>query len=177
MSPYKEIKSRQRIGVYVCHCGVNIGATVGISKVVEFAAALPKVVVARDYSYVCSDPGQKLILEDIEKLGINRVVMATCSPRLHEPTFRKTLEDYTGVRITDQALSEAIRSYNQNRRKARAIYELRKTNPPLISGLELTKLLTVGSSLPVAEANQLFDQILDQFGQSEQTSYVAGLRR
>jgi heterodisulfide reductase subunit A len=92
LSPRKEIKGRLRIGVYVCHCGVNIGATVDISKVVEFAAALPRVVVARDYSYVCSDPGQKLIVEDVEKLGVNRVVTATCSPRLHEPTFRKTLE-------------------------------------------------------------------------------------
>jgi NADH:ubiquinone oxidoreductase subunit E/NAD-dependent dihydropyrimidine dehydrogenase PreA subunit len=82
-----------RIGVYVCHCGVNIGATVDVSQVVEFAASLPGVVVARDYAYVCSDPGQKLIVEDISKLGINRVVTATCSPRLHEPTFRKTLQE------------------------------------------------------------------------------------
>jgi NADH:ubiquinone oxidoreductase subunit E/NAD-dependent dihydropyrimidine dehydrogenase PreA subunit len=82
-----------RIGVYVCHCGVNIGATVDVPQVVEFAASLPGVVVARDYAYVCSDPGQKLIVEDIKKLGINRVVTATCSPRLHEPTFRKTLQE------------------------------------------------------------------------------------
>jgi heterodisulfide reductase subunit A len=90
---HKEMGASRRVGVYVCHCGVNIGATVDIPKVVEFAASLPGVVVARDYSYVCSDPGQKLILEDIEKLGINRVVTATCSPRLHEPTFRKTLQE------------------------------------------------------------------------------------
>ncbi|KPL19090.1 MAG: hypothetical protein AMJ92_04890 [candidate division Zixibacteria bacterium SM23_81] len=83
----------RKIGVYVCHCGVNIAATVDVSKVVKFAASLPEVVIARDYSYVCSDPGQRLIVEDIEKLGVNRVVTAICSPRLHEPTFRKTLEE------------------------------------------------------------------------------------
>jgi heterodisulfide reductase subunit A len=82
-----------RIGVYVCHCGVNIAATVDVAKVVEYAASLPGVVIARDYAYVCSDPGQKLILEDIRTLGIDRVVTATCSPRLHEATFRKTLQE------------------------------------------------------------------------------------
>jgi len=82
-----------RIGVYVCHCGLNISATVDVPKLVEFASSLPGVVIARDYTYVCSNPGQKLIMEDIQKLGINRVVTASCSPRLHEPTFRKTLQE------------------------------------------------------------------------------------
>ncbi len=93
MNPSEKEKSQRRIGVYVCHCGVNIGATVDVPSVVEFAASLPGVVIVRDYAYVCSDPGQRLIIEDIEKLGINRVVTATCSPRLHEPTFRKTLQE------------------------------------------------------------------------------------
>ncbi len=77
-----------RIGVYICHCGVNISATVDVEQVAAYAATLPGVVVARDYLYMCSDPGQALIQQDIEALGLNRVVVASCSPRMHEPTFQ-----------------------------------------------------------------------------------------
>jgi len=77
-----------RIGVYICHCGVNIAANVDVAQVAEFAATLPGVVVARDYLYMCSDPGQALIQQDIEEQGLNGVVVASCSPRMHEPTFR-----------------------------------------------------------------------------------------
>ncbi|MBL7118307.1 MAG: disulfide reductase, partial [Candidatus Syntrophoarchaeum sp.] len=68
-----------RIGVYICHCGVNIAATVKVKEVVEFANGLPCVVIARDYQYMCSDPGQELIKSDIKELGLNRVVVASCS--------------------------------------------------------------------------------------------------
>ena len=77
-----------RIGVYVCHCGINIAATVDVGAVTQWAAGLPGVVVSRDYTYMCSDPGQALIQNDIRELGLNRVVVASCSPRMHEPTFR-----------------------------------------------------------------------------------------
>ena len=82
------MEPKPRIGVYICHCGVNIAATVDVEQVAEFAATLPNVVVARDYLYMCSDPGQGLIQRDIEEQGLNRVVVASCSPRMHEPTFR-----------------------------------------------------------------------------------------
>jgi heterodisulfide reductase subunit A len=82
-----------RIGVYLCHCGVNIAATVDVKEVVEFAEKLPCVVIARDYQYMCSDPGQELIKSDIKELGLDRVVVASCSPRMHEPTFRNACED------------------------------------------------------------------------------------
>ena len=82
-----------RIGVYICHCGVNIAATVKVKEVVEFAKELHCVVIARDYQYMCSDPGQELIKTDIREQGLNRVIVASCSPRMHEPTFRNTCED------------------------------------------------------------------------------------
>ncbi len=82
------MEQEPRIGVYVCHCGVNIAATVDVEDVAEAAAGLPGVVVARDYTYMCSDPGQELIKQDIREYGLNRVVVASCSPRMHEPTFR-----------------------------------------------------------------------------------------
>ena len=78
-----------RIGVYVCHCGSNIAGTVDVEKVAEFARTLPSVVVSRDYKFMCSDPGQDLIKKDIKELGVNRVVVASCSPQMHEPTFRQ----------------------------------------------------------------------------------------
>jgi len=80
-----------KIGVYICHCGSNIAGIVDVEKVTEFAKNLPSVAIARDYKFMCSDPGQELIKNDIKELGINRVVVASCSPRLHEPTFRRAL--------------------------------------------------------------------------------------
>ena len=82
-----------RIGVYVCECGVNIAATVDVEKVAEYAETLPNVAVSRYYKYMCSDPGQELIKKDIREKGLDRVVVASCSPRMHEPTFRSVLEE------------------------------------------------------------------------------------
>ena len=82
-----------KIGVYVCDCGINIAATVDVPKVVDEVKNLPKVVVAREYKYMCSDPGQTLIKKDIEELGLDRVVVASCSPRMHEPTFRTVCKE------------------------------------------------------------------------------------
>jgi heterodisulfide reductase subunit A len=82
-----------RIGVYVCHCGLNIAGTVNCEDVAESAATLPHVVVAKDNRYTCSDQGQELIKKDIKEHNLNRVVVASCSPRLHESTFRKTCEE------------------------------------------------------------------------------------
>ena len=80
-----------KIGVYVCDCGANIAGTVDVPQVVEFAKGLPGVVVAKEYKFVCSDPGQEIIKKDIKEQKLNRVVIASCSPRLHELTFRRTL--------------------------------------------------------------------------------------
>jgi heterodisulfide reductase subunit A-like polyferredoxin len=80
-----------RIGVYVCHCGMNIAQTVDCDGVAAQVAQLPDVTVAKGIGYACSEPGQREIREDIETLGLNRVVIGSCSPRLHEPTFRQML--------------------------------------------------------------------------------------
>jgi len=82
--PHEEV----RIGVYICHCGSNIAATIDVGAVSKYAATLPSVALARDYKYMCSDPGQELIQKDIQEYKLNRVVVAACSPLLHEPTFR-----------------------------------------------------------------------------------------
>ncbi len=82
-----------RIGVYICHCGTNIAGTVDVEAVTEFARSLPAVVIAREYTYMCSDPGQDLIRQDIKELGVNRVVVAACSPTLHERTYRRVCQE------------------------------------------------------------------------------------
>jgi len=80
-----------KIGVYVCDCGANIAGAVDVPQVVEFAKGLPGVVVAKEYKFVCSDPGQDIIKKDIKEQKLNRIVIASCSPRLHELTFRRLL--------------------------------------------------------------------------------------
>jgi heterodisulfide reductase subunit A len=79
-----------RIGVYICHCGLNIAGMVNVGEVREFISSAPAVTVARDYKFMCSDPGQTLIQDDIRQLGVTRVVVAACSPLMHELTFRNT---------------------------------------------------------------------------------------
>ena len=78
-----------RIGVFVCHCGTNIAGTVDISKVMEAARRLPGVVFVQDNKYTCSEPGQATIVQAIRENNLNRVVVAACSPRMHEQTFRR----------------------------------------------------------------------------------------
>jgi len=85
-------KDKVRTGVYICHCGTNIAGTVDVVAVSQYASQLDSVVVARDYRFMCSEPGQELIKKDIKELGLNRVVVASCSPTMHEPTFRKVCE-------------------------------------------------------------------------------------
>ena len=82
-------KGSPRIGVYICHCGSNIAGMVDVESVADHAAGLGNVVVARHYAYMCSDPGQSLIKDDIVNEGLERVVVASCSPLMHETTFRR----------------------------------------------------------------------------------------
>ena len=82
---------KERIGMYVCHCGSNIAGTVDVAEVARWAGENLKnsgVVVARDYKFMCSSLGQELIQKDIDEFGLTRVVVAACSPHLHEQTFR-----------------------------------------------------------------------------------------
>jgi len=81
-----------RVGVFICHCGGNISDTVDVAKLREAAAQFKGVKIAETYEYVCSDPGQEMIRNGIKEHGLNRVVVASCSPRMHLDTFRRTVE-------------------------------------------------------------------------------------
>lgn len=82
-----------RIGVYICWCGSNIAQLIDVKSVAESVKKLPNVVISKDYKYMCSDPGQDTLISDIKKNKLNRIVIGACSPRIHEPTFRKALEN------------------------------------------------------------------------------------
>lgn len=89
----RQESKKPRIGVYVCHCGQNIASRVDVHSVVSFASTLPSVSVAREYKFMCSDPGQSLIKADVENKVVDRVLVASCSPLMHETTFRKAGEE------------------------------------------------------------------------------------
>ena len=130
-----------RMGVFVCWCGSNIAENVDCEEVARYAAKLPSVVIARSYKYMCSDPGQKIVTDAIEELKLTGVVVASCSPRMHEPTFRKAA---TTVGLNAYMLEMAnIREHcswvHNNRREAtekakdliRILVEKVKRNVPL----------------------------------------------
>ena len=82
----------ERVGVYICHCGTNIAGVVDVEDVATWAGEQPNVEVSRDYKFMCSSLGQELIEEDIKEKGLTRIVVASCSPHMHEKTFRGTCE-------------------------------------------------------------------------------------
>ena len=92
--PQRDVsKEEPRIGVFVCHCGINIGGVVNVPSVVEYAKNLPNVVYAEANLYTCSQDTQKLITEKIKQNKLNRVIVASCTPRTHEPLFRETVQE------------------------------------------------------------------------------------
>lgn len=86
-----------RIGVFVCHCGTNIAATVDVEAVADAARIMPNVAYAVTNKYTCSDPGQQAIVDAIDEHNLDRIVIASCSPRMHEQTFRKMLAEKTSI--------------------------------------------------------------------------------
>jgi heterodisulfide reductase subunit A len=144
-----------KIGVYVCECGVNIGATVDVEKVAEYAKILPNVAVARYYKYMCSDPGQELIKKDIKDEKLDRIVVASCSPRMHEPTFRTVLEEsglnpycLDMVNIREQC-SWVHKDRAQATEKAKALVESAVLRASLLKPLEKKSVDVTPSALVI----------------------------
>ncbi len=92
MSEKYHSENKERVGVYICHCGTNISKVVDVEEVARWAGEQPNVEVARDYKFMCSSLGQELIEQDIKEKGLTRVVCASCSPHMHEKTFRAACE-------------------------------------------------------------------------------------
>jgi heterodisulfide reductase subunit A-like polyferredoxin len=92
IAPETSCETGTRIGVYVCRCGLNIAQTVDCEKVARSAKGIDSVVIAKDIAYACSEPGQMEIREDILEHDLDRIVVGSCSPRLHEITFRRMMQ-------------------------------------------------------------------------------------
>lgn len=88
----KHTHEYEKVGVYVCHCGSNIAGTIDVEDVSQWAKNNPNVEVSRNYEFMCSSTGQELIEKDIKEKGLTRIVVASCSPHMHEKTFRETTE-------------------------------------------------------------------------------------
>ena len=137
-----------RVAVYVCHCGGNISNTVDVEKVVAAATELPGVAFARRNMFMCSDPGQDLIIEDVKNGRVNRVVVAACAPSLHETTFRSALlraglnpylyvhanirEQVSFVHSGEEATEKAVAMVAAAVAKAREILPLEPTSVQVI---------------------------------------------
>jgi heterodisulfide reductase subunit A len=153
-----------RIGVYVCHCGTNIAATVDVAAVADFAAGLEDVAVARHYVYMCSDPGQALIQDDIHEHHLDRVVVASCSPLMHETTFRQAcaqaglnpyLFQMTNIRehVSWVAQNEASATRKAKSQVAASVRRVRLQQPLDMRQVELKQaVLVVGGGIAGIEA-------------------------
>lgn len=93
MTEMNKAAEQLRIGVFVCHCGLNIAGYMNMDEVIEYAKAQPDVYVVKDNRYSCADPGQTEIKKAIKEFNLNRIVVAACSPKMHEPTFRRCAEE------------------------------------------------------------------------------------
>ena len=153
-----------KIGVFVCHCGSNIEATVDTATVAKIALTYPDVVFSEDTMYTCSEPGQENIVQAIKTHGLDGVVVASCSPRMHEPTFRRTVEraglnrymfEMANIR---EHVSWIGRDREANTNKAAelvrlAVEKLRRNTPLYAKQFDVTKrVLVIGGGVAGIQA-------------------------
>jgi heterodisulfide reductase subunit A len=164
-----------RIGVFVCHCGINIGAYVDVPAVVEYAKSLPNVVHVDENLYTCSQDTQQTMVDRIREHGLNRVVVASCTPRTHEPLFQETLREaglnpylFEMANIRDQCswvhMNEPERATQKAKDLVRmAVGKARRIEPLAPMSMDITqKALVIGGGLAgmtaaLAIAGQGFD--------------------
>jgi len=155
---------KKRVGVFVCDCGTNIASVVDTEKVAEAARKIPGVIFATTYKYMCSDPGQELIRNSIREHELEQVVIASCSPRMHEPTFRKAVEAggingylFEMINIREQD-SWVHRNRSQATGKAidlvrMAVSKVLRNTPLQISSIPITKkALVIGGGIAGMQA-------------------------
>lgn len=155
---------KKRVGVFVCDCGANIASVVDTEKVAEAARLMPGVVFATTYKYMCSDPGQELIRNAIKEQELEQVVVASCSPRMHEGTFRKAVAAgginaymFEMVNIREQD-SWVHHNREQATNKAKelvrmAVYKVLRNVPLQISTVPITrKAMVIGGGIAGMQA-------------------------
>jgi len=150
------VSEKPKIGVYLCHCGTNIAGSVDVKRVVKCASEFQNVGVAREYAYLCSDSGQALIKQDIKNLKLNRIVVAACSPTLHESTFRKCIEDaglnrylVTIANVREQCSWVHVQQPEEATKKAVDIIKMAVARASLLKPLETIKVPVKKSCLVI----------------------------
>ncbi len=144
------------MGVYICHCGLNIAGTIDVEAIARYAKSLPDVVVSKHYTFMCSDPGQRLIQNDIKKLKLDRIVIATCSPRMHEETFHRAVAE-TGlnpylveiVNLREHVSWPHSREPNKATEKAKALVRMGVARAKLLEPLEKHRVAVEKEALVV----------------------------
>jgi heterodisulfide reductase subunit A len=142
-----KVDEKPRIGVFVCHCGINIGGVVKVPEVVEYAKGLPDVVYAEENLYTCSQDTQEKITSIIKKKGLNRVIVASCTPRTHEPLFQETLRDaglnaylFEMANIRDQCSWIHMSQPTESTEKAKTLVRMAVGKARLLEPLERMEL-------------------------------------
>ncbi|MBN2043935.1 MAG: CoB--CoM heterodisulfide reductase iron-sulfur subunit A family protein [Anaerolineales bacterium] len=158
-------RSKPRIGAYICRCGTNIAATVDVEEVAKKIGFLPGVVIARDYTYMCSDPGQNLIKSDIKEHNLNRIVVASCSPLMHEATFRHAIEEaglnpfyFQMANIREQCSwvikDKALATEKAIKMTTAAVQRIRYHRPEKMRPIDITPaVLVIGGGIAGIEAS------------------------
>jgi len=145
---------KPRIGIYVCKCGANIGGVVDCEAVAEYAKDLPNVVISRCNKYTCADNTQEKIKNDIKEHDLNRVVVASCSPRLHEPTFRRTVQEaglnqylFEMANLREHCSWVHIKEPEKATEKAKDLVRIAAAKASLLEALETTTVPVTKSAL------------------------------
>ena len=156
--PETEVKPEEepRIGVFICHCGINIGGVVNVPAVKEYARTLPNVVHADENLYTCSQDTQEKIKKAVREHGLNRVIVASCSPRTHEPMFRETIRDaglnkflFEMANIRDQCSWVHMRQKSEATKKAKKLVRMAVANARLNRSLGETEVPVVQRGLVI----------------------------
>jgi heterodisulfide reductase subunit A len=174
-----DMSSKGRIGVYICHCGLNIAEVMNVNSIVEYTASLPNVFITRDYRYVCSDPGQALIKNDIKENDLDRIVVASCSPRMHEVTFRRVLEEadlnpymLEMVNIREQCSWVHIGEPEKATEKAKSLIRMAVVRSTLLKPLKMKEVTTLHSVMIIGGGIAGIQAALDLANQNHKVFLV-----
>jgi len=189
--PEKDVTGQARIGIFVCHCGTNIAGVVDVPRVVEYAKTLPDVVYVENNLYTCSNDTQEKIKNLIEEHNLNRVVVASCTPRTHEPLFRNTVREaglnpylFEMANIRDQCSWVHMHELEKATRKAKDLVRMAVVKVRLLEPLQRRKVkvnhnaLVIGSGLSgMSAALEIAEQGYDVYLVEKERQLGGNLQR
>ena len=168
-----------KIGVFVCHCGTNIGGVLDIASITEYAKTLPNVIYVADNIYTCSEVGLSEIRDKIKEFNLNRVVVASCSPRTHETLFRRTCQEaglnpylFEMVNIRDQDSWVHMKEPEKGTKKAKDLIRMGVSKATLLKPLEKIKVEINPSALIIGGGISGMHAALNLANQGFQTTII-----